>query len=224
MEKKCLREECNNLTSNPKFCSLSCGSKSQSRTKKFNIVVCARPECKETFNKVGKHNRQIYCSRSCAAIVNNTYTKTKSGEYRKNQPCLNCGETISKSATKYCTNACGSEYRYKTYIKSWLSGELVIDSDWGINARIRKFLLEEANYRCSSPTCMVPGGWGEINPKSGRVPLTIDHIDGNAKNNNRENLIVLCPCCHALTPTFGSLNTGNGRAWRRQRYAEGKSY
>lgn len=34
------------------------------------------------------------------------------------------------------------------------------------------------------------------------IPLEIDHIDGNNSNNDRSNLRVLCPNCHAQTPTY----------------------
>jgi len=54
-------------------------------------------------------------------------------------------------------------------------------------------------------------GWGETHPTTGLVPLTIDHIDGDWTNNKPKNLKLLCPNCHSLTPTYGSLNKGRGR-------------
>lgn len=34
------------------------------------------------------------------------------------------------------------------------------------------------------------------------IPLELDHIDGNRKDNSRTNCRVLCPNCHAQTPTW----------------------
>jgi hypothetical protein len=57
-------------------------------------------------------------------------------------------------------------------------------------------------------------GWNQRNPSTGRVPTEVEHIDGDWQNNRLSNLTLLCPNCHALTPTFRGLNRGRGRAHR----------
>lgn len=67
-------------------------------------------------------------------------------------------------------------------------------------------------------------GWGEKNEYTGKIPLEVEHIDGNSENNKEENLTLLCPNCHSLTKTYKGANKGNGRFNRRERYKENKSY
>jgi 5-methylcytosine-specific restriction endonuclease McrA len=40
------------------------------------------------------------------------------------------------------------------------------------------------------------------------IPLELDHIDGDRRNNRDENLRLLCPNCHALTPTYRGRDIG----------------
>ncbi len=40
------------------------------------------------------------------------------------------------------------------------------------------------------------------------IPLQIDHIDGNSDNNTEDNFRLLCPNCHAQTPTYSGKNAG----------------
>ena len=72
-------------------------------------------------------------------------------------------------------------------------------------------MLEKSNYSCE--IC----GWHETNPTTGKVPVQVHHKDGDCTNNKEDNLQVLCPNCHSLTPTYGAINKGSGR-FNRLRY------
>ena len=48
-------------------------------------------------------------------------------------------------------------------------------------------------------------GWKKRS-NDGRLPLELDHINGESSDNRLENLRVLCPNCHSLQPTHRGRN------------------
>mgnify|MGYP002725521184 CR=1 FL=1 len=48
-------------------------------------------------------------------------------------------------------------------------------------------------------------GWAEKSI-DGRIPLELDHINGDRYDNRLKNLRILCPNCHSLQPTHRGLN------------------
>ena len=192
-----------------RFCSLSCSGRRKRTPEKLPNCQCAHCNkeiwIKET--KLGKGKTGLhFCSRECM----------DTHEWRRepsHTTCLGCGVHLrKKSATaKYCSRNCRLQHIYNSFIEEWLVGKRSGSHGEGISHFIRRWLFKKHDRKCQ--IC----GWSQTHPTTGRIPLTVNHIDGNWSNNRPENLELICPNCHALTPNFGALNKGKGRPQRLAR-------
>jgi 5-methylcytosine-specific restriction endonuclease McrA len=121
--------------------------------------------------------------------------------------CKYCEKPIPNSNT-YCNNQCQADYQNAKKLTEWKETGFTT-SKGKIGKWLRNYLYEKCNYKCTQ--C----GFSGTNPFHGRTILEIDHIDGNHLNNKEDNLRVLCPNCHAMTPTFR--NTGGRKGTRKYR-------
>ena len=210
-------KQCGKETTNLKFCSLSCsnGYNYYKRNKKLMDIGIEKNIqeriklynespvlCKKCGNAIPYNKRKnIFCSRSCSAKSNNT----KRG--KKEYNCLNCDKELKRYQGKYCSKDCQWTHIRSQYIEKWLTGkETGMDASDDVSTIVRRYLMDTIG-KCEM--C----GWKEINPSTGNSPLHIHHVDGNYLNSSRDNLQLLCPNCHSITSTYGSLNNGNGRPY-----------
>lgn len=79
--------------------------------------------------------------------------------------------------------------------------ELLVNNSDYQSFKLKKRLFKENLKSKQCEEC----GWSKIS-KDGRLPLELDHINGNPRDNRLENLRVLCPNCHSLKPTHRGRN------------------
>jgi hypothetical protein len=167
---------------------------------------CCNKEFEKRISQV-KKSPNNYCSRSCAAKVNNRIFKKRN---KKIKYCKNCSNIIDGKGQVYCSIKCQNIFQYNSKIQLWKLGkDDGCETNGTVRRYIKKFLLIERGRKCEE--C----GWNKTNPNTNKCPLEIHHKDGNYKNNKEDNLQILCPNCHSLTDTYKNMNRGNGRECRR---------
>lgn len=128
-----------------------------------------------------------FCSRTCS----NEYQRAHSNKIQ--QPCDNCGKLIrvvaakaKKSKTKlhFCSRVCRAESQRHTG-KMYLKQSGTVYKHTSSSYRRKAY----AYYGKACSHC----GYHEH-----EAALDIHHIDEDRSNNSVDNLIVLCPTCHAL--------------------------
>lgn len=173
-------------------------------------------------------SNSTYCSLSCSNRARTIVSFQRNKRLKQN--CSHCGYSFTKQGQRhtYCSRSCAATVNGTLFpkrikavkpvvvsvVQQWLEGKHpgTSGSDHTLVLPVKRFVKESANFACSE--C----GWGKVHPVTGKVPVHIDHIDGDYTNNSPSNLRVLCPNCHSLTPTYGSLNRGKGRAYKKAYY------
>ena len=89
----------------------------------------------------------------------------------------------------------GHKFGPKRPLSAYLSNEHPI-----LSSKLRKRLIKEEvfSHQCS---CCGLTKWNDQ-----PIPLELDQINGDNKDNSLSNLRLLCPNCHAQTPTYRGKN------------------
>lgn len=155
-------------------------------------IVCGK--------KLEGHQRK-YCSRCCR---NKLYNNQKNTLFKK--ICEHCGkefETKNKNA-RFCSNQCHANTTHKKRYKDFLENSQKYCRGNYTPKRFKKEFMKEQENHCAICGCL---------PEHNGKPLVfvLDHIDGDASNNRRENLRMICPNCDSQLDTFKSKNKSSQR-------------
>lgn len=158
-----------------------------------------------------------YCKRSCAVARNNSLQPKRR---RGVKPCKLCQEWKALGFSEYC-DECRSgihstgetlraRARHENLVTAWLLGKESGTCARGEGARqfVRRYLCETYGERCAD--C----GWNQVNQWTGRIPVQIEHDDGDRSNNSPSNVRLICGACHTLTPNYMARNSDANRAKR----------
>jgi hypothetical protein len=184
-------------------CSRKCVTEAMIRSKGFKHKV--ETSCALCDANILKYPRELiefnFCNNSCSATFRNLR--------KVDNQCLTCDKNLSSSKRKYCSHTCQQQYQNKIILEDWKSGETCGHrTDFSIREPIRNYIVNKYNNKCAE--C----GWDTPHPNTGKIPLQIHHIDGKASNCSEDNLILLCPNCHSLTPNYGGRNKSSDRVMR----------
>lgn len=142
------------------------------------------------------------CSYGCGNIAN----------YKNGSGKLMCDTSSSKCLAVRKKNSDNVSIAHSNgNIPGWskLRTEYGIDTAWNRGIRSADFslngkgshkvvLLRERGHCCES--CGLSEWLGDP------IPLELEHCDGNNKNHQKENLLLLCPNCHAKTEFYRGRN------------------
>jgi len=103
-----------------------------------------------------------------------------------------------------------SHFQGKGWNRGWVFDPrkpIIPTSEWLIKgSNVQSYTLKRRLFRenIKKPKCELCG-WCQKS-LDGRIPVELDHINGDNNDNRIENLRILCPNCHSLQPTHRGKN------------------
>lgn len=140
------------------------------------------------------------------AVFPNNFIPANKGKIPEKNICIFCGKVIKKNR-KYCSSKCKKEHDNNIAYTNFLYDNDKFCRPNYSPRRFKDIFLKEQNNVCA--ICENPPIWNNK-----KIVFILDHIDGNAGNNKRENLRLVCPNCDSQLDTYKSRNKNSARKER----------
>lgn len=217
---------------NNKFCSHNCAAQYNNlqRGKCINKNATKKSRCIECNDEVIVNIRHSFKTIKCLKCKNikcihcgsKANFKLKNGNYI-------CESNVARCPAIRKRNSAGQklaymhgrkklvfndEHRKKSNINKIYQAKLNAfgENVLKLTGIAKKYLYELRGKKCE--ICELDSWQGK------GISFQIDHIDGNNRNNIRENLEALCPNCHSLTDTWRGRNKNNDIPFGQKRITD----
>ena len=121
--------------------------------------------------------------------------------------CKNCN-SIMHTNQQFCCMDCANEYKHKKNYENFVKHPEKYNKANYQPKAFKSDILKEQDNKCAICGC---------SPEHNGKPLVfiLDHIDGHASNNRRDNLRLICPNCDSQLDTYKSKNKNGDRSYYR---------
>jgi hypothetical protein len=116
-------------------------------------------------------------------------------------------EKLSDDVKKRMAWSRGKSSYDDTRIKNKYSDDQIFKENTTISNKVVKSrLMSNPNFEHKCELCSTKEWYDPFESKTKPVNLELDHINGNERDNRKENLRLICSNCHSFTPTYKGRN------------------